>query len=95
MTLEELFTEEYKNLKDKNELLNEQIKSSRRVSKDMFDKYREICDFLYSLKLQIKKSNLEDVKYIAIGQTIICEGEKFFELASKFTKDETKKEDEK
>lgn len=94
MTIEELFTEEYKNLKDKNELLNEEIKSLRRASENIFDKYREICDFLYSLKLE--KSTYEDEKYITIGNTIISDGEKFFELASKFVKeDEPKKEDEK
>lgn len=94
MTMEELFIEEYKNLKDKNELLNEEIKSLRRASENIFDKYREICDFLYSLKLE--KSTYEGEKYITIGQTLICEGEKFFELASKFAKEyEPKKVDEK
>lgn len=96
MTIEELFIEEYKNLKEKNELLNEQINSLRRASENICDNYRKICDFLYSLKLRIRKNDYDGKKFITSGNGAIFEGDEYYNLASKFAKeDEHKEEDEK
>lgn len=98
MTLEELFAEEYKSLKKDNEELK---KSIERLKQDLIyenKKNTEFCEFLFSLDLRITKSDCNGKNYIEITNivTTISEGNKFYDLISRFAKeDETKKEEEK
>lgn len=95
MTIEELFTEEYKKLKAENEKLKSWLNIMREDYADETRRKLELYDFMRSLKLRIRKSSQDGTKYITIGNSIICEGEEFFTLASEFAKkeDEVKKED--
>ena len=96
MTLEELFAEEYKELKKDNEELKSRI---IRMEKDLYHEENENTEFrsfLYSLKLRIN-ANYDGKKYIEITNivTTISEDNKFYDLISKFAKEEPKKEEEK
>lgn len=94
MTIEELFAEEYKKLKSENEKLKSWINEMREDLNDETRRKLELNAFMWSLKLRIRTSSHDGTKYITIGNTIICKGEEFFELASEFAKeDEPKKED--
>jgi len=96
MTLEELFAEEYKELKKDNEELKSRI---IRMEKDLYHEENENTEFrsfLYSLKLRIN-ANYDGKKYIEITNivTTISEDNKFYDIISKFAKEEPKKEEEK
>lgn len=93
MTLEELFAEEYKELKKDNEELKSCI---IRMEKNLYHEENENTEFrsfLLSLNLRIKKSNYDGEKYIPIGTISIFEDNKFYDLISKFATEESEKKE--
>ena len=93
MTLEELFAEEYKSLKKENEELKSRLEESRQDLKDEINRNKEFCDFLWSLKLETKKSIYDGEKYIPIRTISIFEKDKFYDLISEFAKEESEKKE--
>lgn len=94
MTLEELFAEEYKELKKDNEELKSHI---IRMEKDLNFEEKENLEFrlfLLSLKLRIN-TNYDGEKYILLGTISIFEGNEYYKLISKFAKEESEKEEDK
>lgn len=97
MTIEELFAEEYKELKKDNEELKSRIERLKRDLDYENARDSEFCSFLRSLNLLIN-TNYNGKKYIEITNivTTISEDNKFYELISRFAEeDEPKKEEEK
>jgi hypothetical protein len=66
------------------------------MEKDLYhaeDENAEFRLFLHSLDLRITKSDWNGKKCILIGNTVIYEGDEFYELVSEFAKEESEKED--
>ena len=93
MTIEELFIEEYKKLKEENKKLKSEIEELRRALDRETNRKLDLYGFMHSLKLQ--KATYGFRKYLKAENIVIWEGSEFYEIASAFAKDETKKEEEK
>lgn len=95
MTVEELFIEEYKSLKKENKELKSEIEELRGALDRETDRKLELYGFMHSLKLQKATYGGKKYLYLKAEDNVIWEGSEFYELASAFAKDETKKEEEK
>lgn len=95
MTIEELFTEEYRSLKKENKELKSSIEGLRGALDRETNIKLDLYGFMHSLKLQKATYGGKKYLYLKAENNVIWEGSEFYELASEFAKDEPKKEEEK
>lgn len=96
MTLEELFTEEYKKFKEENKKLVYQNNMLQDTLTRVTERRIELEQLIRSLKPVIDKSAYSDTKYIYFSNNYIPESSNYYKVASWYAKDikDVKKEED-
>jgi CRISPR/Cas system CSM-associated protein Csm2 small subunit len=93
MTIEELFTEEYKKLKEENKKLVYQNNMLQDVLTKTTNRRTELEQLIRSLKPVIDKNAYNDTKYIYFSNNYIPEISNYYQVALWYAKDVKKEED--
>lgn len=98
MTIEELFTEEYKKLKEENKKLAYQITLLKNTLTSVTERRIELESLIRSLKPVIDANAFSDTKYIYFSKNYIPDSNDHYKVVlmyAKDIKDVKKEEDEK
>lgn len=95
MTIEELFTEEYKKLKKENERLVSQNNILQDTLTRVANRKIELEWFIRSLEPKMDENNYNGLKYIYFSKNYIPENNDYYKDALFYVKDVKKKEGEK
>jgi len=93
MTIEELFTEEYKKLKEENKKLVDQNNMLQYTLTRVTERRIELEQLIRSLKPVIDANAFSDTNYIYFSNNYIPESSNYYKVASLYAKDVKKEED--